>query len=115
MGERVHLFTTEAGVKHSAFRDDNGALRFVAEQDVGPSLECNKAMANHNDGYTQDRTMRRVAFIPDVVALKWLHEEGWWMYDPACAHKLARKLNDPSWQYLRTAPGRVQYRNGRFS
>lgn len=115
MGERVHLFTTEAGVSHSAFRDENGALRFVAEQDVAPLLERNRAMAAHNDGYTEDRTLRRVAFIPDVVALKWLNEEGWWMYDPACTDKLAAKLNDPDWAYLRTAPGRVQYRNGRFN
>jgi hypothetical protein len=34
------------------------------------------------------------------------------MMDPAHADKLARKLNDPDWAYLRTAPGRLGVTNG---
>lgn len=83
--------------------EDGGAV--VSMQDVASIVEANKAAYNHNDGYTRDRSMRRVAFLPEIIRQKWLNEEGWDAYDPDCAHKLMRKLNDPDWRYLRTAPG----------
>jgi hypothetical protein len=83
--------------------DDGGQI--VSAQDLSPVIEANKAAYGHNDGYTKTREMRRVAFLPDIIRQKWLNEEGWDAYDPDCAHKLMRKLNDPDWLYLRTAPG----------
>jgi hypothetical protein len=114
MSEPIPLFTSSLGVKHSMLRDDNGGLRFLAEQDTEAHIDRNKAMATHNDGYTPTREMRRVASIPAIVMLKWLNEEGWWALDPGAANKLAQKLNDPTWAYLRTAPGTVEYSNGAF-
>jgi hypothetical protein len=100
------------GVKRYARPDGNGGLEIKIEQDVTAALDAAKAMANHNDGYNEARDIRRAAHIPDIVALKWLIEEGWWIHDPASADRLARKLNDPDWRHLRTAPGRIGYSNG---
>lgn len=92
------------GVAHF-WRDTEDGGAVVSAQDLTPVLEANKAAYAHNDGYTKDRTMRRVGFLPEIVRQKWLNEEGWDAYDPACAHNLMRKLNDPDYLYLRTAPG----------
>ena len=92
--------------------DGSGGIEVKISQDVAPLLDRNRAMANHNDGYTESREMRRVASVPAIVRQKWLIEEGWDMMDPAHSDKLARKLNDPDWAYLRTAPGRLGVTNG---
>lgn len=95
--------------------EDDGAGGGIVHstQNVAPLLERNKAMRLHNDGYTKDRTLRRVAFIPNIIRNKWLNEEGWDAYRPDLyGDKLAQKLNDPDWAYLRTADGRVAHSNG---
>lgn len=115
MGDPIPLFTSSAGIDWAMIRDDNGSLRFTAKQDHEAVLDRNKAMATHNDGFTKDRTMKRVATIPTIVWLKWLNEEGWDAYAPECATKLARKLNDPDYAFLRTAPGHIGTSNGRFT
>ena len=114
MGDPIPLFKSSAGVNWSMIRENDGSLRFRAEADAEPVLDRNKAMATHNDGYTKDRTLRRVATIPAIVWLKWLNDEGWDAYQPENADRLARKLNDIDYMYLRTAPGQVGYSNGRF-
>lgn len=95
---------------------DGNETRFASTQEVAPILEQNKAMANHNDGYTADRTMRRAASIPYIVGLKWLHEEGWWFmdagHDPDVARKLVGKLNSSEYAHLRTAGGHLGLSNG---
>ena len=103
----------EAGVEHRLERTADGLLLDHASQDVAPILDLNKQMRNHGgDGYlTGAREMRRVASIPASVRLKWMLEEGWdWMdatHDPDVARKFRAKMNDPEWQHLRTAPGRI--------
>jgi hypothetical protein len=95
---------------------DGNQTRFAATQDVAPILEQNKAMATHNDGYSQSRELRRVASIPYVVMHKWLNEEGVWAMDaakdPDVAKWLAKKLNSSEYAYLRTAPGTLGVSDG---
>lgn len=114
---KTHLFRSSAGVDHWMI-EENGRTRFAASQDVAPILERNKAMATHNDGYSQSRDLRRVASIPYGVMLKWLNEEGWWAMDadkdPDVAKKLVAKLNTNEYEYLRTAEGRVGVSNGQI-
>lgn len=100
-------FRSAMGVDHVVERDTNGDLVDRIAQPVGDILDANKAMANHNDGYTASREMRRVASIPVAVILKWKIEEGWDAFDPACADKLREKLNSSEWSFLRTAGGRL--------
>lgn len=92
------------GDVHHYWRDDgNGGGEVVSQQDVVPIIEKNKKMQTHTDGWTASRVFRRAAHIPDIVALKWLNEEGWWIHDPNARNKLRQKLNDPDWRYLRTS------------
>ena len=105
MSDFEHLLTSKAGVRWGYRLDANGGMTFAAQQDVAPVLEQNKAMANHNDGYTQSREMARVASIPISIIYKWMTEEGWDPFspDPDCQRKLAMKLDSPDYRYLRTS------------
>lgn len=77
-------------------------------QDATPVLERNKALQNHDDGgWSPSRDMRRAASIPDIIVLKWLKEEGINVFDRDHWPAVKRKLNDPEYRYLRTAPGRL--------
>lgn len=113
MGERTFLFRSEQGLDHYMIEDEGGT-RFETVGHTDPVIERNKAMATHNDGYTPSREMRRVASIPYILINKWLVEEGWNALDPANHDRLVRKLNDPDWAFLRTAPGQIGYSNGKM-
>jgi hypothetical protein len=106
------FYRSGAGVNHFRRWNGDGTVSYLSDQDAQPFLEQNKAAANHNDGYSQSRELRRVASIPFGLILQWKAEEGWDALDPANADRLARKLNDPAYAYLRTAPGRVGVSNG---
>lgn len=105
------LFKSSAGISHYMI-EDGKETRFASTMDTTPILEQNKAEANHNDGYSPSRDIRRVARVPYIVGLQWLNEEGWWFMDPEHADKLAAKLNSSEYQYLRTAEGRLGVSNG---
>ncbi len=100
------------GTRKYARQRDDGGVDIKIEADVAPVLERNKAMRNHNDGYSKSREFRRVASIPNHVYQKILIEEGWDMYAPENAGKLMRMLNDPDWAHLRTADGTLGISNG---
>lgn len=106
------FFTSSVGIQHFRRVNDDGSVSYAAHQDLEPILDRNKAMANHNDGWAKGKEMRRVASIPLMLVLKWKAEEGWDAFNPDHADKLAQKLNDPDYAHLRTAPGRVAYKNG---
>jgi hypothetical protein len=112
-----HLLRSAYGIDHYIETDElDGGTRFHSVAATDPVIEQNKAMRTHNDGYSPSRELRRVASIPFIIGLQWLNEEGWWFldagHDPDVAVKLARKLNDPDWAYLRTADGQVGVSNG---
>lgn len=109
--DRTYLFRSSAGIDHWMIQDGDDT-RFASTQDTTAILDRNKASLTHNDGYSESRELRRVASVPYIIALKWLNEEGWWMFDPACADKLAAKLNSSEYAHLRTAEGRVGVSNG---
>lgn len=110
---RRHLFTSGAGVSYDFEDTGNGEYLIHGTQDLTALLDRNRAMANHNDGYTPSHDMRRVATIPAIIRNKWLNEEGWDAYRPDLyGVELMRKLNDPDWRYLRTADGTLGVSNG---
>lgn len=94
--------------------DGNGGIEVKITGDVAPVLELNKAMFNHNDGYSKSRELRRVASIPAIVRQKWLIEEGWDCLDPGSVKKLAEKLNSSDYAFLRTASGHLGVSNDRM-
>lgn len=104
--------TDKKGISRHVKGDGEGGLVVKFSQDITPFLDRNKAMANHNDGYSETRELRRVASIPEIVRMKWMNEEGWDCCAPGNEDRLVKKLNDPDWRYLRTAEGRVGYSNG---
>lgn len=112
MADWEPFLRSQGGVDHYRRWNGDGTVSYLARQDVDPILERNKAAANHNDGYSQSRELRRVASIPYGVMHEWLAKEGWWALDPANADKLAAKLNSSEYAYLRTASGRVGVSNG---
>jgi hypothetical protein len=96
---------TTTGVEY-----DQGSDQIVIAnaQDCEPTIKLNKQLMNDGtDGYGPTREWRRVASIPNVILEKWLVEEGIRYWDPADTHKLAAKLDDPDYAFLRTAPGKV--------
>ena len=105
MTDRVPLLA-EHGVTHEWIDNHDGTYTVVAAQDVAPFLDRNRAMANANDGYNRTCDMRRLASIPNIVLMQWLNEAGSMeiLRDPKF---LAKKLNDPDYLYLRTAPYRI--------
>jgi hypothetical protein len=89
--------------------EDEFEIRHV--QDIASHLEANKAMRNHNDGYSQSREFRRVASIPPVVIEMWKNE-GIDVFNPDHQEAVMRKLNDPDYGLLRTADGTLGISNG---
>jgi hypothetical protein len=104
---RILPFLSDGGIAREWHDHEDGTITVVAQQDVAPILDINKAMATHNDGYAASRELRRAASIPNSLIHKWLVEEGWNAMDPGCAKKLKQKLNSSEYLYLRTAPGRL--------
>lgn len=114
LAERTLIAGAEFAGDVAHYWEDDGAGGGLVHsvQDVAPIIERNKAMFAHNDGYSESRELRRVAFIPNALLVKWQNEEGWNPWDPANAYKLAQKLNDGDYAHLRTAPGRLGVTNG---
>lgn len=106
------FFRSSAGITHFRRPNADGTVTYAASQEVDEILDANKAKANHNDGYTASRDMRRVASIPYALIMKWRAEEGWDAFNPEHAEKLKAKLNSSEFAYLRTAGGTLDYRNG---
>jgi len=95
------------GVQTDVLFDGSGKVIFRSQQDVDPVLDYAKAQRNHDDrGYFAGGDMRRVASIPAVIISKWL-DEGVDVFSSEHQAEIARRLNDPDYAYLRTAPGQL--------
>lgn len=104
---KILPFLNDPGIRRQWIDNEDGTFTVTQTQDCEAIIELNKAMYNHNDGYTPSRDMKRIASIPNTFVYKWLVEEGWNANDPRYGDRLKRKLNDPDWRFLRTAPGRL--------
>lgn len=99
----------------SSYDPVDDQLKIVHRQDVQPIIDNNKKLLlDGTGGYGPTREWRRVASIPNILLEKWYKEEGirWWDSDDM--PKLAAKLDDPEYAYLRTAPGHVGRRPHRI-
>ncbi|WP_421722930.1 hypothetical protein [Bauldia sp.] len=81
----------------------DGTVTFERVQDVGPILDANRQLEQQ----PQRGDFRHVGTVPNVLIEKWINEEGAPVLAMS-AHEFARfirrKLNDPDYRYLRTAP-----------
>lgn len=74
------------------------------QQNETQILEENKAMYNHNDGYTPSRDIQRVGRIP-LVVIEEYRAQGVNLYDPEWEWVLQRVMDNPDYRFFRTAPG----------
>jgi hypothetical protein len=102
----------EGGTSTGVGYDEGADKTVIANvQDCEPTIELNKKLINDGtDGYGETREWRRVASIPNIILEKWYVEEGIRYWDSDDMPKLAAKLDDPEWSFLRTAPGKVSRR-----
>lgn len=108
MAEDVPLLIEPNGLIKIWRTNSDGTYTVITRQDnESEILERNKAMYNHNDGYTPSREMQRVGSIPMALIELWQTVEGWNPYAPENADRLARKLDDIDFRHLRTAPGQL--------
>lgn len=107
VGEWMHLWTTPAGTRAYVRPDGEGGLVLKEVSPVDHVLERNKAMANHNDGWSASREFRREGSIPLSLAAQWKREQGVDVFAPSGREFLTRKLNDIDYQYLRSSPGKT--------
>lgn len=94
---------------NTVFHWDESGERYIIErhQDVEPILQENREKRLADDGYTKDRTMKRIAQIPLIIVEKWIKEDGFNAMDPNDSEALMQKLDDPDWSYLKTSEGKA--------
>lgn len=102
------VIDTENGITsvHHGIQDGKRVIEMI--QDASKILDQNKRLANEGKGYSPSKDLQRIASIPNIVTLKWLHEDGvYWPKLPKleATKYLRKKLNDPQWRYLRTSEG----------
>lgn len=81
----------------------DGTITFERLQDVEPILDTNKQLEQE----PQKGDFRHIGTIPNVLIEKWMNEEGapvLAMSSDEFARFIRRKLDDPEYRYLRTAP-----------
>ncbi len=109
MPKRLLSYDPGTGVSTYHEYDHNArTTTFGYTQDVAPILDHNHNLETMGDGgyIDADKSVRRVASIPSVVQQMWM-KEGINIYNRDHWPQVRKKLNDPEWRYLRTAPGSV--------
>ena len=94
-------------VRHR-FHYDEADDKFIVEstQDVESVLKENREMRRADDGFTQDRSMKRVGRIPLVVVEKIKREKGWDPMDANNSERLLQLLDDPDYAHFKTSDGK---------
>lgn len=89
------------------YEDAPGDEGFLIRHEANeiPILDENKRM--QNSGKAPGKEFRQAARIPDIIAMKWLTEEGLWIDKKDHWEGIKRKLNDPDYRWLRTWTGRI--------
>ena len=80
-----------------------------------PILDHNKKLYTHNDGYSPDKGLKRVASIPTVVLEIWCKEytkdqnnSNWFALPKETQQKIMKtKLNSSDFRYFKTSEGRL--------
>jgi hypothetical protein len=106
-----HTETSKLGVTRKFFSDDQGNITVETSQDLSGFKDfCNKSANERGKKITSDYA-NTLGLVPPVIVMKWLHEEGWFVFDAdkdeAVQKKLKQKLNCSDWRLLRTSELRV--------
>ena len=88
------------------FYDDAEEKIYVQKtQDVESIINSNREKQRLDDGYTKDRSLRRVGRDPLVIVEKIISEEGWNPMLPENSDRLLQLLDRPEYAYLKTSEG----------
>jgi hypothetical protein len=105
----------------TAIKAKDGKLYVTRTQDVEPYLEENTRERNSHSDWRpyasgrREKPLRKVAEIPNIVVEQWLNEGiNIFSPDPGMQRAFRRKLDDYTYQKLRTMPGRVGMRTRHF-
>jgi len=90
-------------MRTTAYEDESN-LYIKYEDDVEPIMEQNKRLqADRTRLFDRKSTMRRVAEIPMVIAMKFREEQGLDILNPEHANRIAKIIKtDPDYKYFRT-------------
>ena len=86
------------------FEVQGGETILHQTQDTSHIIEANKMMQNDDD-YTArgiKANWWHYARIPNILAFKWLKEEGIDIFNKNHKKRVWQKLNDPQYKYLKT-------------
>lgn len=107
MARKLYLQTFDGLTEHLvADSSERGSYAIRYQSDVGPTLEENKAQYN-DPGRSVEGLGRKVASIPNVVAMIWLVRYGIDAFKKEHRPAVRKLLNDPEWRFLRCSPGRL--------
>jgi hypothetical protein len=107
MARKLYLQTCDGLVEHLvADPSERGAYAIEYRSDVTANLEANKAQLN-DPIRAIDGIGRKVASIPNAVAMIWLTRHGVDVFKKDHGPAVRKLLNDPEWRHLRTAPGKL--------
>lgn len=86
-----------------------GGFTLHHSADLEPCIENNKLHYNSgNNGWmSKAKEMKHVAEIPLLLVHKWMVEDGVDVLAKGNEGALKKKLNDHTYRFLRTSPGRV--------
>lgn len=91
---------------YHSYDDDEKKTYISYEQDVQPIIDYNKALQNAPQSeYRRKRDVWHIAHIPAAIVMQWRCEEGIDVYNDEHTDRVMKKLNDPSWKYLRSITG----------
>ena len=100
--------STDAGGVTTTFEiDEDGNVLVKRSQVLAKHFDANRQAYNAFSLSDRARDIWRMASIPAVIVEKWLNEDGINVFRKSDAERVRRKLNDPEWRWLRTAPGKL--------
>jgi hypothetical protein len=98
------LLSSRAGIRTWMHTHADKTFTIETEQDAGPILERNKAMALERGKRINDRINVPVASIPITVQYEWMKRYGISnVFDEEYEPLIRRLLNSNEWRYLRTS------------
>tara|TARA_A100001391_G_scaffold193423_1_gene168666 strand:- start:147 stop:485 length:339 start_codon:yes stop_codon:yes gene_type:complete len=103
------------GLVTETFHESDKGIVHQRTINHSPILEHNKKLYNQNDGYSPDRSLKRIASVPAIVLEIWAKEyngdqnKGNWFELPKDVQTkiLKEKLNSSDYKYFRTSPGKI--------
>ena len=111
MSDRRYLGEDWNGVHRELIFHSDGSFAIRQWEDVETVIEANKRAYNDpGKGYTPSKDLRRIASFPPTVVLNIMDKYGADPFAQGNQDLLDRVLDDPDYQYLRTAPGTVTRR-----